>query len=71
MPGYGDLSVRKTISRRTIPRGSVVQTPAGRRAKVIGHFDDGSIDLRYLDAVDDLDTVRLKPELVTLIVRGV
>lgn len=67
MPGYGDLSIRRTIAIRSLPRGSIVETPTKRRAKVIGYGDDGRVDLLYLD---DGDTVRLKSELLTLIARA-
>lgn len=65
MPGYGDLSVRRTIAKRSFPRGAVVLTPTGRQAKVVGHHSDGTVDLQYLDECASTDSsVRLAPNLL-------
>ena len=40
-------------------------TPTGRRAKVIGYYTDGRIELRYVGAGTGRDyELALKPELV-------
>lgn len=46
---YSDLSVRRTIAMREFPRGVKVYTPTGRPAVIVGHYDDGRIELRYMD----------------------
>lgn len=51
--------------KRPFSVGSVVLTPTGRRAKVIGYYTDGRIELRYVGAGTGRDyELALKPELV-------
>lgn len=65
MPGYRDLSVRRTIAKRSFPRGTAVLTPTGRQATVVGHHSDGTVDLRYTDGCASTDSsVRLAPNLL-------
>lgn len=65
MPGYRDLSVRRTIAKRSFPSGSVVLTPTGRQATVVGYYNDGTVDLRYTDGCASTDSsVRLAPNLL-------
>ena len=51
--------------KRPYPVGSVVLTPTGRRAKVIGYYTDGRVELRYMGAGTGQGCeLALKPELV-------
>lgn len=56
-----DATPSRAAAMRQIPRGCFVITPLGRRAKVIGHYDDGALELRYTDSDN---TVRLQARLV-------
>lgn len=65
MSGYRDLPVRRTIAKRSFPKGTVVITPMGRMAKVIGHGDDGRVELHYIDGDERTDNgVRLASHLL-------
>ena len=54
-------------NRRPLPIGSLVRTPTGRGAKVIGYYSDGRAELRYTEqeyGVQRDNVVALKPELL-------
>lgn len=52
-------------TKRPFRLGSIVLTPTGRRAKVIGYYTDGRIELRYVGAGTGRDhEVALKAELL-------
>ena len=52
-------------AKRPFPVGSIVLTPSGRRAKVLGYYTDGRIELRYVGAGTGREyELALKPELV-------
>lgn len=61
-----DATPSRAAAMRQIPRGCFVITPLGRRAKVIGHYDDGALELRYTDSDSKHsdNTVRLQARLV-------
>lgn len=51
--------------KRPFRVGSIVLTPSGRRAKVIGYYADDRIELRYMGTGTGRDyELALKPELV-------
>lgn len=52
-------------AKRPFKIGTIVQTPTGRRAKVIGYYTDGRLELRYCGAGTGREhELALKPDLV-------
>ena len=52
-------------AKRPYRVGSIVLTPTGRRAKVIGYYTDGRVELRYVGVGTGRDhEVALKAELL-------
>ena len=52
-------------AKRPFPVGSIVLTPSGRRAKVLGYYTDGRIELRYAGSGTGREhELALKPELI-------